>query len=270
MIRIIILLTLFCFASTFLAAQDFSGTYHAYNPSNGIRVTLNLNQNSKSLVSGNLILNDNDTYEIEGKVEEYYGEAGLVGTIRKESELSFFEAYLEANQLIFTWIPSDGSNQPDYDSAIDVVLDKTNSSDKNLGREQTEMYEDYSEKNNANNTQHKNENYQRDPALVGLWRYSESYTSGDFSMVTQRFLEVRPDGTYSYGKGQVAGGGNSGSFDSGRGGDVITGKWRTENGMIYIDEGGYGNWVPYSGYYVEGNSLMLKFNNGAKEIWERL
>jgi hypothetical protein len=26
---------------------------------------------------------------------------------------------------------------------------------------------------------------------------------------------------------------------------------------------------PYSGYYIEGNTLMLKFNNGSRELWYR-
>ena len=153
-------------------------------------------------------------------------------------------------------------------SAIDVVLDKSNSSNNNLGSEQTDTYKNYSENYKGNNNK-TSDNYQRDPMLVGSWRYSKSYTSGDFSMVTEKYMEVRPNGTYSYGNGKVAGGGNSGSFGT-EGGDVITGKWRTKNGIIYIDEGGYGNWVPYSGYYVEGNSLMLKFSDGSQEIWKRL
>jgi hypothetical protein len=256
------------FLTTILYAQDFSGNYNAHNSSNGTKITITFNQNSKGLVSGELILNHNEKYKLEGKIEEDGGESYLTGSIVGGDEHSFFEAYREENQLIFTWVPSDGDNQPDYMSAIDIVLDKSNSSNNNLGSEQTDTYKNYSEnyKGNDNKT---SDNNQRDPMLVGSWRYSKSYVSGDFSMVTEKYMEVRPDGAYSYGNGKVAGGGNSGSFGSG-GDDVITGKWRTENGIIYIDEGGYGNWVPYSGYYVEGNRLMLKFNDGSKEIWERL
>jgi hypothetical protein len=255
-----ILLIIF-FASSLISAQNFSGTYNSYNPSNGIRVALTLNQNSNNVVSGKLILNNNDSYTIEGKVDDYDGETALTGSINKGNEISFFEAYLEGNQLWFTWVPADANAQPDYYSAIEVVLEKENSSASNNNMKDHQMNKEY--------TGGQNNNYQYDPMLIGVWRYTDSYTSGDFSMVTEKYMEVRPDGSYSYGNGKVAGGGDSGTFDSGSGGDVIQGKWRTENGLIYIDEG-HGQFVPYSGYYIEGNTLMLKFNNGSKEIWNRV
>jgi len=58
----------------------------------------------------------------------------------------------------------------------------------------------------------------------------------------------------------------SGNINSG-GGDVTRGQWRTQNGVIYINEG-YG-WEAYSGHYVEGNSMLLKFDDGSKQLWER-
>lgn len=248
-----------------LDAQNFSGKYSAYNPANGIKVSINLNQKTAGSVTGELILNDNDIYNIQGMIDEQYGYYTLRGTIIKENDRSFFEAYLEYNQLFFTWLPADASNQPDYNAAIDVVLNK-----EGVTNSENNMYNDYSfNENYPNQNGKESENYQRDPSLVGLWHYSDSYTSGDFSMTTEKYMEVRMDGTYSYGNGRVIGGGDAGSFDSGNdGSDLLTGRWRTENGIIYIDEG-YGNWTPYCGYYVEGNTLMLKFNDGSKELWYR-
>lgn len=247
-------------------AQTYTGKYSAYNPSNGVKVLLNLNQKSNGAVTGELILNDNDIYKISGKIVDESGYYALQGSIIKGNEKSFFEAYLESNQLFFTWIPTTRNNQPDYNSAIDVVLNKEGTSNRNNNK-----YDDYSMNDNfPNQNGRESGNYQRDPALVGLWRYSDSYTSGDFSLATEKYLEVNLDGTYKYGNGRVVGGGNSGTFDSGRGGDdFVTGRWRTENGIIYIDEG-YGTWTPYCGYYVEGDKLMMKFNDGSKEIWYRL
>lgn len=250
------------FLPVYLFSQNFSGTYTVSNPANGTNVIIILNQNSVHQISGKLILNNADNYDIEGKLDE---DDEAEGTIRKGNEISFFEAYLENQQLYFTWIPSNG-NIPDYNSAIEVVLNKTNEANSNIERRKAAM-------NEKNAGENKNpvsrDKYQQDPILIGLWRYSNSYTSGGFSMVSEKYMEIRADGTYSYGNGRVVGGGNSGSFDSGGGGDILTGKWRTENRIIYIDETGSGNWLPYSGYYVEGNSLMLKFNNGSKEIWHR-
>ena len=267
MFKTIISFMLISFVSTF--AQTYSGTYSARNSSNGTNITLKLNQGSSGNISGVLVLNNRETYKVEGKQENYYGESALTGTIRNGNDLSFFEAYLENNQLGFTWIPSDNNNQPNYDSAIDVVFNKTGSNDNYKEKGQNKMYENNYKNQTGRNKESKN-NYQRDPAIVGLWHYTKSYTSGDFSMVTEKYMEVRPDGSYSYGNGRAVGGGNSGSFDSGNSDDdVITGKWRTENGIIYIDEGGYGNWAPYAGYYVEGNRLLIKFDDGSKELWYR-
>lgn len=239
-------------------AQNFSGNYLFNNPSNGAEISLKLNQN-KNLVTGELIINGNDKYSVEGQVTEYYGETDLTGSVSKGSEVSYFEAWMEGEQLYFVWIPSDVQNEPDYNSSVEVVFHKNSSNNR------TELHRNYTRKESNTMTN----NQQLDPALIGLWRYTDSYTSGDFSMVTEKYMEVRPDGTYSYGNGKVAGGGNSGTFDSGSGGDVINGKWKTQNGIIYIDEGGFGNWIPYSGYYVEGNTLMIKFDNGSKELWNR-
>lgn len=80
---------------------------------------------------------------------------------------------------------------------------------------------------------------------------------------------INTDGIYSYGSGKVAGVGSSSSFNPGNGVDVVNGKWRTENRLLYIEENS-GQWKLYSGYYIEGNKLMLKFNNGSREIWDRM
>lgn len=107
----------------------------------------------------------------------------------------------------------------------------------------------------------------RDQRLVGNWLYSESYTSGDFSMATQYRLIVKADGTYLYGDGKVAGGGDAGSVSSGDGGGYTQGQWKTESSIIYINDGT--GWQPYCRYYIEGNSMMMTFDNGRKQIWKR-
>ena len=105
-----------------------------------------------------------------------------------------------------------------------------------------------------------------DQRVVGNWLYSKSYTSGEFSFANQYRLIIKPDGTYLYGDGKVAGGG-PGVGGISEGGGMSPGKWKTEKRVIHIDEG-YG-WQPYAKYYVEGNSMMLTFSDGSKQIWER-
>lgn len=115
-------------------------------------------------------------------------------------------------------------------------------------------------------------NVQRDPALVGLWTYSDTYVSGDFSGTTRLSLQVNPDGTYLYGNGSVSIGGENalGSY-GGRsdGGDVTRGQWRTEGNVIHILEAGAAQWTPYARYYVEGNRMMFTLSNGSRQSWYR-
>ena len=90
----------------------------------------------------------------------------------------------------------------------------------------------------------------RDPALVGMWTFTETLTSGTFSSVTQLSMRINPDGTYLYGNGRTMAGGSSAygsiSGDTGYGGDVTRGQWRTQGGIVYVKESGMGAWTPYA------------------------
>lgn len=124
--------------------------------------------------------------------------------------------------------------------------------------------------NQSPNTSDPDANVQRDSSLVGRWRNSESMSSGDFSMVTEKILVINPDGTYMMGDGRVVGGGGAGGFDSGGGGGVeAAGHWKTENRIVFSKEQGSSQWVPYARYYVETNKLMFTFGDGSREIWYR-
>lgn len=109
-------------------------------------------------------------------------------------------------------------------------------------------------------------NVERDQRLIGSWRHTESYTSGEFSMVSEWYMQINPDGTYRYGDSKTMGGDAGSSFDSGQGG-ASTGQWKTSNKIVYINEG-YG-WQPYANYIIDGYSMMFKFNDGSKQLWER-
>ena len=109
---------------------------------------------------------------------------------------------------------------------------------------------------------------QRDPALVGSWSKTDSYTSGEFSAATQFFLTIAADGRYRYGDGKFAGG-IGGVSGTSSGGDAEIGEWKTENRIVYIRQNSQQQWQPYARYYVEGYSLMFTFANGSREIWKR-
>jgi hypothetical protein len=108
-----------------------------------------------------------------------------------------------------------------------------------------------------------------DPALVGHWRKSESYTSGDFSAASESNIYLLPDGTYRFGASKLYGGGDAGSFGSEGGGGGEQGRWRTANRVLYVLDAASGQWSAYARYYVEGNSALLTYGNGKREVWER-
>ncbi|GIV60121.1 MAG: hypothetical protein KatS3mg043_1210 [Rhodothermaceae bacterium] len=115
--------------------------------------------------------------------------------------------------------------------------------------------------------------HERDPALVGTWRKSETMVSGDASLVSEVFMEIRADGTFSQGNARVmAGGANpwgSWGADSGSSGDTVTGQWRTQGRIIQIFAPQIGQWVSIARYYVEGNKLLLYLSDGSRELWYR-
>ncbi len=106
-----------------------------------------------------------------------------------------------------------------------------------------------------------------DQRLVGNWRYTDTYVSGTFSFATDYFMQFNPDGTMLWTDGRTAGGGPDISMDSGTG-DVHSATWKIENKIIWLD-GGNG-WEHYAKYYEEKGSLLLTFQNGNKQVWEKL
>ena len=106
-----------------------------------------------------------------------------------------------------------------------------------------------------------------DPKLVGNWRYTDSYVSGQFSFATDYFMRFNQNGTMLWTDGRTAGGGPDISMDSGTG-DVHKADWKIENKVIWLN-GGSG-WEYYATYYAEDERMMLTFKNGNKQVWERL
>ncbi len=106
-----------------------------------------------------------------------------------------------------------------------------------------------------------------DQRIVGNWLYTESNSGGGFSFAAQWRLIIQPNGRYIYGDGKIAGG-NGGISASSGGGEVQSqGQWKTENKIIYINEGA--GWQAFARYYVEGASMMFTFGDGSKQVWKR-
>ena len=108
-----------------------------------------------------------------------------------------------------------------------------------------------------------------DPALVGHWSKSESYTSGDFSAASETNIYLLPDGTYRYGASKLYGGGDAGSFGSEGAGGGEQGRWSTAGRILYVFDPASSQWSQFARYYVEGNRALLTYGNGKREVWQR-
>lgn len=117
-------------------------------------------------------------------------------------------------------------------------------------------------------------NQSLDSRLIGLWRYTESYSSSGgggpgFSMVTEWLMVLNSDGTFKYGKSGQAGGVGGVTFDSGSNSTIERGEWMTRENILYGRVPG-GEWQPIAPYLVDERQLMYKYPDGTNKLWEKL
>jgi|GEM_PF-3012741 len=114
-----------------------------------------------------------------------------------------------------------------------------------------------------------------DPQLVGTW-YSE-VSGGQLTgnTVTTRMTNTfHADGTFTYGGGTSLltlhdRPGDAGETGTGGPGGQVTGKWKTDSGVLYGMTAASGEWVLLGRYAITGNDLMLYGANGSKQLWSR-
>ena len=88
--------------------------------SGDVRITLTLQQQSGSMLTGFLESSNGNRFMLEGAIE--YGVAS--GVCRMEQGGVFFEAYLDGNDLTLSLIEPDEYNMPNYDKAQYLVLSR--------------------------------------------------------------------------------------------------------------------------------------------------
>ena len=199
---------------------------------NGVATTMILNQ-TKNQISGTITA-DGYKYSLKGVTNGQQSQ-GQVVDLQTQGTLNF-TGQIQADQISLTVGGTEGQIQLQFTKGLakQVNIPVTNAS--------------------------------LDQRLIGHWLHSKSYVSGDFSMASQLRMILKADGTYLYGDSKVAGGGSSGSFSS-DGGDMAEGRWKTENKIIYVNDGS--GWVAYANYLISGNDMMFKFDNGEKQMWGR-
>lgn len=112
---------------------------------------------------------------------------------------------------------------------------------------------------------------QLDPALVGLWVYSESYTSNDFGGSYQEKAYFYPDGRLGIGSAVGAGNGGAHVYGNDSGPNAFY-RWQIKvqpngNRHLYIEEAG--SWQLYGRYYIEDGRMLVTKADGSREFWRR-
>ena len=108
-----------------------------------------------------------------------------------------------------------------------------------------------------------------DPRLVGTWVGQTMISSGDASMASEQFLVFRADGSYAYGTGRSVAGGSGWSFEGG-GGATEQGRWRSEDGLLYL-AGPDGQWKRIGRYGMteDGQTMRIIYDAGGRKLWSR-
>jgi len=107
-----------------------------------------------------------------------------------------------------------------------------------------------------------------DQRAIGRWRHTWARASGDFTVAIDVSMILGADGSFAYGDSKMAGGGADSSF-VGNDGEVERGHWCAEGGVLYASQDNGATWHPYAKYAISGDTMMLTYDNGKKQIWER-
>lgn len=112
----------------------------------------------------------------------------------------------------------------------------------------------------------------RNPALVGLWRYTETFSSGSgdsySSFSTDYFMEFKTDGTVFSWTGKSAGGSNNLTIE-GYPSDTQKAGWNTEGKTLILTDLATGQKSSLL-FYAEPNRMMLHNGGAEKKIMTRL
>jgi hypothetical protein len=102
----------------------------------------------------------------------------------------------------------------------------------------------------------------RPAALVGHWRWTETFAREGISWATDYHLVLEADGTcssWSRTEGNVSGGNPE-----------TRGVWRAEGDGLLVRWEGSSDWQTYARFVADGARLMLTFPNGDRNVYERV
>ncbi len=131
----------------------------------------------------------------------------------------------------------------------------------------------FSKETQTNVANVKNNNGNLNSNLFGLWRHTSVYSSGTgdmhFSMQTDYFLELKPNGQFIRWSGDSSGGTQEVSAYTNAEEDKTTGSWYCEGKFLCTKLESPNSKVNQVQYYQENNQMMFT-RNGEKTVYERI
>lgn len=173
------------------------------------------------------------------------------GTASSKDGAGSFEAVVQGDTLNLTVSQQDGPNQ----KAAQLPL----------------QFQRLVSKNNVPERPATAEDSAGDPRLVGNWTYQNVIASGDASFASEEHMALRADGTYLYRKGRTAAGGDDWSFEGGNDGKAESGRWRAQNGILFVMGSHGGEWTRVGKYGMtsDGKTMRITYERGNRKLWSR-
>jgi hypothetical protein len=112
-----------------------------------------------------------------------------------------------------------------------------------------------------------NKTLERNPLLVGTWRFTEVLSSGGFFLSTDLFFEFAADGTSLFAVGSSAGGSQNSSLVNRDPGDVTRKTWHTVGSNLILTDPKTQATESF-GFVAEANRLLLKGQQN--RVYERI
>lgn len=240
---------IFCVLALAAHGSSFSGKFHGVVSNEPMDLSL-LQQGS--VLTGKMTAGDGSFYQIKGTV--IGNTANCEGLYSKNQSTWNFTFTIRDNGLL--WTPT----------MLGIPLPNAAASFKREGTASA-----LSGSRQERRPELENSNDAIDQRFVGTWIHTNTYVSDRFTAASDKHVQFQANGRFTYSKGPIVGGGNSGSFQSRSSGNSTHGKWKTQNKILYYLVDGKGNWEGYGRYSFtdDGRTMMIVFDNGDKELWER-
>ena len=243
-----VFLLFFCFTGK-VFAEDFTGTYTLMSPNGDLKLTFK--QDGQGKVTGTLTGTDGTTYALQGMLED----GDIEGIMENSTGQAEFDISrdVDDNRYYFAITSDRESPMPGIDWEENYLLQPQpqTASGGNRGAT-TALLGDYG----------------HDARLLGLWAYHESMTGGGLSIASVLHMRFNSDGTFVQGDGRAMASGAGIGADTGYGGTVEAGHWRTQGDVLY-GRIGTSPWVAIARYRVDGTRLLLNYADGSRQLWYR-